>query len=72
MLLEKEEKLDNVANGGSEDEWLSPNRQAGSPRCGHSRQNSNASVSSMQCKKWVDVITGCIDLKIIFHCFLKN
>ncbi|XP_017758874.1 PREDICTED: gamma-1-syntrophin isoform X1 [Eufriesea mexicana] len=54
---EKEEKLDNVANGSSEDEWLSPNRQGGSPRCGHSRQSSNASATSVQYRKWVDVIT---------------
>lgn len=58
LFVEKEEKLDNVANGGSEDEWLSPNRQPGSPRCGHSRQSSNTSATSIQSKKWVDVITG--------------
>ncbi|XP_043686044.1 gamma-1-syntrophin isoform X1 [Vespula pensylvanica] len=54
---EKEEKLDNVANGSADDGWVSPNRQAGSPRCGHSRQSSNASSASMQYKRWVDVIT---------------
>ncbi|EFN68132.1 Gamma-1-syntrophin [Camponotus floridanus] len=54
---EKEEKLDNVANGTAEDGWISPNRQGGSPRCSHSRQSSNASSSSMQYKRWVDVIT---------------
>lgn len=56
---EKEEKLDNVANGTAEDGWISPNRQAGSPRCSHSRQSSNASSTSIQYKRqWVDVITG--------------
>ncbi|KYN12314.1 Gamma-1-syntrophin [Trachymyrmex cornetzi] len=54
---EKEEKLDNVANGTAEDGWISPNRQGGSPRCSHSRQSSNASSSSIQYKRWVDVIT---------------
>ncbi|KAI4473216.1 hypothetical protein M0802_016251, partial [Mischocyttarus mexicanus] len=41
----------------ADDGWVSPNRQAGSPRCGHSRQSSNASSASMQYKRWVDVIT---------------
>jgi len=58
LSIEKEEKLDNVANGTAEDGWISPNRQGGSPRCSHSRQSSNASSSSMQYKRWVDVITG--------------
>lgn len=58
LSTEKEEKLDNVANGTAEDGWISPNRQGGSPRCSHSRQSSNASSSSMQYKRWVDVITG--------------
>lgn len=62
---EKEEKLDNVAN--TEDGWISPNRQGGSPRCSHSRQSSNSSSTSMQYKRWVDVITGstmCPDNKL--------
>jgi len=58
LTTEKEEKLDNVANGTAEDGWISPNRQGGSPRCSHSRQSSNASSSSMQYKRWVDIITG--------------
>ena len=56
---EKEEKLDNCANGETEEEWVSPNRRSdGSPKSGHSRHGSNTSSSSANLKKWVDVITG--------------
>lgn len=66
---EKEERLDNVANGTAEDGWISPNRQSGSPRCSHSRQSSNASSSSMQYKRWVDVITGNCIFQSSFNIF---
>lgn len=63
-FAEKDELLDNATNGTDDDGgWLSPNQQQlESPKCGHSRQGSNASANSVGLKKWIDVITGKVSL----------